>query len=126
MYRLIMLDLDGTLADSMAGIVATFNGTLAQAGYMTQPGDLILPLIGLPLAAMFERFIPSGDYGRVGELLEAYRITYDAQAIPSTQLFPTVAETLGRLRGRGLLLTIASSKRRPTCKAMLAQCGIGD
>lgn len=126
MYKLIMLDLDGTLVDSLAGIVESFNATLAASGYPTQPDSLIVPMIGLPLATMFERFVPLDQHDLIPSFINTYRAIYAERAIPKAQLFPEVAETLRQLHVDGRLLTIASSKTRPVLQQVLKVCGVLD
>lgn len=126
MYNVVMLDLDGTLTDSTGGIAQTFNTTLGEAGYPMQPDSAIVPMIGLPLATMFERFVPPDEHAVIPELIAAYRTLYAERAIPNAQLFPEVADTLRQLRDAGLLLTIASSKTSPVSRQVLAVCGIED
>lgn len=126
MYKIVMLDLDGTLTDSTGGIAQTFNTTLEEAGYPMQPDSAIVPMIGLPLATMFERFVPPDEHAVIPELIAAYRTIYAERAIPNSQLFPEVADTLRRLHDAGLLLTIASSKTSPVSRQVLTVCGIED
>jgi phosphoglycolate phosphatase len=121
-----MLDLDGTLADSTAGIVETFNKTLVSGGYAARAGYEIVPLIGLPLQAMFARFLPAPEHAAIPALVEAYRAIYAAEAIPTTRLFPGVAHTLAQLKHAGRLLSIASSKQRPTSHQVLTLCDVAD
>lgn len=125
-YRLIMLDLDGTLADSTGGIVASLNGALAEYGYPPQPDGVILPLIGLPLEVVLEQLVPLDDRPIVPQLVASYRIIYLEQAIPATQLFPEVATTLRQLVAAGKTLTIASSKIRAGSERLMSHCGVLD
>lgn len=124
MYRLVICDLDGTLADSAPGIVASFNASLEAYGLPSQPAAAILPLIGLPLHVMYERFLDPARHALIPALIDTYRGVYAAEAIPATRLFPGVEATLRCLRESGVTLAIASSKIAPVSRALLAHCGI--
>jgi phosphoglycolate phosphatase len=126
MYNLVICDLDGTLADSAPGIVASFNASLEFFGIAPQPAASVVPLIGLPLHVMYERFLAPAQLPLVPDMIDAYRRVYAAEAIPATHLFPGVEATLRELRERGLTLSIASSKIVPVSRSLLAHCGIAD
>lgn len=126
-YRLVMLDLDGTLADSTGSIATTLNATLSRHDFATHEPATIMPLIGLPLHLVLERLLPSdADHGVVPQLVDSYRRIYDQEAIPNTQLFPEVERTLHQLAAAGTILTIASSKTTPVSRKLLAHCGVAD
>jgi len=120
LFRLLVFDWDGTLADSTA-IIA---GALQQACR-----DLDLPapddaaarfVIGLGLADALRRIaptLPSAEYPR---LSERYREHYLARD-PEIPLFGGAREMLDELDARGFQLAIATGKTRVGLTRALAQ-----
>jgi phosphoglycolate phosphatase len=126
MYKIVLFDLDGTLADSVPGIVWTINASLAEFGIPAQPEAEIVAMIGLPLDAMFARFAPADRAEAIPELVLTYRRIYASGPLSATPLFPGIAELLRQLHATGIKLTIASSKIRPVSSRLLNERGVLD
>ena len=124
---LVICDFDGTLVDTLPGILATFSATLEEAGFAVPPPAEVLPMIGLPLATMFRRFLPDEPTEElIDQLIAAYRARYHADVAPRTRPFPGVAETLIELRRAGLRLAVATSKLVRIVGAGLAASGLAE
>ncbi len=116
--RLLAFDLDGTLVDSVPGIVATVAATLCDFGYPEPPTADVTALIGLPLERFWLDFA-TPDQTSWPQLTERYRALYRQIGIPSTTLFPGVRATIAALSAAGYILTIASSKITPVSRLVL-------
>ena len=108
--KLIILDFDGTLADTRGLIVMTMQQTIQELGLESRTDDQCAAMIGLPLKQAFTDLIPMTD--AMGELcVDTYRRIFNennaAYTIPA---FPNVLETLRLLSQKGYTLTIASSR----------------
>lgn len=124
MFTALVFDLDGTLADTPAGIAATLAAVLEEMGYAPPTYDAVRPMIGLPLEDAFQSFLPADCRGLVPGCITRYREIYAATAVPASRLFPGVEETLRRCRAAGLKMGIATTKISPVAEAVLANCGI--
>ena len=108
--KLIILDFDGTLADTRGLIVKTMQQTLEALGLESRTDDQCAAMIGLPLKQAFTDLIPMTD--EMGErCVETYRrIFNENNALYVIPTFPHVMETLHLLHEQGYTLTIASSR----------------
>lgn len=108
--KLIILDFDGTLADTRGLIVKTMQQTLDALGLEPRTDDQCAAMIGLPLKQAFTDLLPMTD--EMGEQwVETYRRIFNANnALYIIPTFPNVLETLHQLHELGYILTIASSR----------------
>ena len=108
--KLIILDFDGTLADTRGLIVRTMQQTLLALGLESRTDEQCAAMIGLPLKQAFTDLIPMTD--EMGErCVETYRrIFNENNAAYTVPTFPNVLETLRQLSEEGYTLTIASSR----------------
>ena len=117
---LIVFDLDGTLSDSKAAILATFRGACRLHGVEVPPDEAIAGRIGLPLEQMF-REVAAGD---AAALAATYRETYIPYDQELTSLFPGAEELLVHLADRRL--AIATSKSQVGAERSVTRAGIFD
>lgn len=114
MTRLVVLDFDGTLADTQPIIIASIQHTLRELHLPSRSDAECRTIIGLPLTQCFVTLC--GVDGETAErCAEVYRRVFDELNTDGTvRLFPHVLETLKALHDRGLQLAICSSRGRPT------------
>ena len=120
----MLLDLDGTLVDSVPDIAAALNRTLA--------ARRLAPFTDRETAAM----VGDGSDRLLARAFAARGATPDAQALPdlvadyaahatvATRLFPGVAETLAALRGLGWTLAVCTNKLEAPARTLLDALGI--
>ena len=110
MMKLIILDFDGTLADTRELIVLTMQLTIQELGLESRTDEQCTSKIGLPLKEAFTTLIHMTD--EMGtRCAETYRrIFNENNAVYTVPAFPNVLETLQRLSEKGYVLTIASSR----------------
>ncbi len=119
MIRLVILDFDGTLADTQPLILSSLHRALAEMHLSPRTDTECKAIIGLPLKECFVR-LAAVDDTTAEQCAETYRRVFDEDNHPGTvTLFPHVLETLHELHDRGLLLAICSSRGRPTLEAFV-------
>ena len=125
MIHLIILDFDGTLGDTRANIVLTMRQTLQRLGYPVAEEGEIASTIGLPLEEGFRQLLPELPEDKALECALTYRDIFEVnrkKLVP--KLFPGVKETLSRLREKGYVLTVASSRSSLSLNGFLSDMEI--
>ena len=124
MKRLVILDFDGTLADTRTLIVNTMRQTIEKLGLPERTDDECAAMIGLPLRQTFTELIPMSE--ETGDrCVETYRSIFFKNNKPgAVPLFDGVKDTLAALHEAGFTLSIASSRLRQTLIMYLEEFGI--
>lgn len=114
MTRLIILDFDGTLADTQPLIISSMQRAIRELHMPSRTDAECQAMIGLPLKECFTTLL-SVDDATAERCADLYRRVFDEDNHPGVvNLFPGVLDTLTALHDRGLLLAICSSRGRPT------------
>ena len=117
--KLIILDFDGTLADTQPLILDSMQSTIRELRLPARTAAECQAMIGLPLKECFMRLLPIDD-ATGDRCAEVYRRLFDEKNHSGVvTLFPHVMETLRKLHDRGLLLAICSSRGRPTLEGFV-------
>ena len=125
--KLIILDFDGTLADTRGVIVRTMQRTIAALGLPVRTDDECAAVIGLPLAACFDALYPGITADVAARGADTYRQIFREEVTDArVPLFPHVDETLRSLRAMGYTLTIASSRSRTSLMHFVADMRLDD
>ena len=115
--RLVIFDVDGTLIDSQAHIVAAMDAGFAANGLPVPDRAAILSIVGLSLPVAMARLAPDHPEAQ-GHLVEAYKDAFGAlrrspDGAALSPLFPGAREVLARLAAEDhTLLAIATGKSR--------------
>ena len=120
-FEVVLLDLDGTLTHSEAGIIASFRHALAQLG-MAVPDAAISRCIGPPLVDGFAAL--GVDAGRIDDAVALYREYFAVRGIRENRLYPGVGEMLAVMATAGARLALATSKLTKFADQILEQFGL--
>lgn len=125
MKKLIVFDMDGTLADTSPGILNSHRYAHEKMG-RPQPGtDVLRSVIGGPLLNTYiSRFSFSETQAR--EAVSHYRRYYAEKGFLEADLYPGMKETLIELRAKGYRLGVATLKAERFVKTMLENMGIAE
>jgi len=132
LYRpeLIIFDLDGTLADTIADIASAVNRTLAHFGYPQHSTESYKLMVGEGFRILIQKALPNeaaNDERLVQSALDWALREYAENSLVETSLFPGVPELLRTLARRGYKLAILSNKPDQMTQAMIkALCGTID
>lgn len=120
--KLIIWDFDGTLVDSRPLIVAGMDFTLDTLGLSRDLKEEWLKYVGLPLeAGITNTFGPLGL--SVDTILPAYKSFGHVEHEYLLKPFDGIHELLEELRGLGIPMAIASSKRTLPLERQVARLG---
>lgn len=119
MTQLVILDFDGTLADTQPLILSSLQRTIRELHLPSRTDDECKSIIGLPLKECFVQLLQVDD-STAEKCAEVYRRVFDEDNHAGVvTLFPHVLDTLKALHERGLQLAICSSRARPTLNAFI-------
>ncbi|MFC2520869.1 MAG: HAD family hydrolase [Tannerella sp.] len=125
--QLIILDFDGTLADTRDNIVRTLQASMRQLGLPVADEVACASTIGLKLDDACRHLYPDGPADLADRFVETYREIFfrnKESLVPAP--FPHVLPTLRQLRERGVVLTIASSRGTGSLHAFIDAMGLRD
>jgi phosphoglycolate phosphatase len=106
----LVFDLDGTLTDSMPGIVGCLRKVL-DARNLGDQGPL-QRFVGPPVEEWTAEILPDAPEEARVELAREYRACYDREGWQNNSVFPGVAEMLIELHRAGFPLFVCTSKQR--------------
>lgn len=109
--HVLFFDLDGTVADSGAGILGAMNEVLAARGATQMTRDDLAHIVGPPLATSYPAFfVPRGlPADGADEFIADYRAIYTPKYVPKTPPFEGILDVLDSL-GRFWHLAVVTSK----------------
>jgi phosphoglycolate phosphatase len=120
----VLLDLDGTLADSRPGIEACFRHTLSELGHDPAAAGDLSWAVGPPIAVSLGRLLAKYGDDRVDLGLTTYRARYSTVGIYQCTVFNGVPEMLAALTDAGRTLCVATSKRRDFAERVVDYLGL--
>ena len=121
-----MIDLDGTLADTIPDLAEAANRMLRELGRPALGLALLRTFVGKGIPKLVERSLAGSLEGRVDERLLAralpiYERCYAEENGKHTVIFPGVREGLQRLSEMGLPLACVTNKAERFTRALLEQ-----
>lgn len=125
-FKLLVFDWDGTLMDSEARIVTSFNAAMVDVGAAPLPDAVVRGIIGLALPQAIQQLVPDADSALQWQLIERYRHHYVYESKIPAQLFPGAVDIIRELRQQGYLLAVATGKGRRGLDSVLAETGCAD
>ena len=121
-YRIVLLDLDGTLSDSAPGILHSLRLAFEEVGVPWVDPVTARALLGPPFWHSLPPLVGAANVDRV---VRIYRRHYvQGAAMLRTSCYPGVPELLARLAAAGVRLAVATSKAEPFAARILAHLGL--
>jgi 2-phosphoglycolate phosphatase len=118
--RAVIFDMDGTLADTFALVVAAWNAALSAHAGREYAAAEVIARFGIPDSAMIRRELPEhlGDTA-----VEVYHRAYEAQHTPLAHAFDGITEMLAAIKDRGLPTGVVTGKGQRSARITLAALG---
>lgn len=120
MINTLLFDLDGTLIDTNALIIASFKHTLKKHTGKDYTKEEILPFIGPPLIES----LTSVDPTQAEAMMDTYREHNIGEHETYVKAYPTVVDTIKRLHELGYKLAIVTTKMTDTARLGLEITGL--
>ena len=120
----IILDFDGTIADTGNCIIQTTQKVAKALGLPHVDESEIKNLIGLPLQETLIRLLHLSDEDDSQNAINLYRTFFYASDFDTIKLYPNVKNTLETLFSNGVTITVASSRGKDSLSILLKKLGI--
>lgn len=123
MTKLVIFDVDGTLVDSQAHIIASMTAAFDAAQIAVPSRNAILSIVGLSLPYAIRELAPNVCDATIVQLVDDYKADFNANRIKPQSSFPLfdgAAEAIARLAARGdVQLAIATGNSRRGLNGLL-------
>ena len=122
-FKAIFFDFDGTIADTVNGILATMTATFKELNLPIPPQDAMKSTIGMLLGDALQQLGNLDDSQRV-LAVKTYQRLFREVELPNTRIFPGVSQTLQTLKSRGVKMAIVTSRGIESLRLILTQNNI--
>ncbi len=123
--RLVVFDWDGTLCDSMSGIIATARSVLLEWGIAEEDLGDLTRLVGPPFPQAYSQVYGLSE-ADAAEVTRRYRARYEEGEGAGWPLFEGIPDMLEVLHAYGKLVAIASSKRHDLVMRQVRDNGLAE
>lgn len=115
----ILLDLDGTIIDSRAGIISSLHDAIRDLGHEPDPAEDLTWVVGPPLHDLVARVLTHYGDDRAEEAVRRYRYHYERRGMHRSPVFPGMREVIEAVTASGARLFLATSKPVHLARAIL-------
>lgn len=132
LYRAVLIDLDGTLVDSVPDLGAAANAMLAELSAPLLPLADIATFVGKGTAELVRRCLAdprvglAADAAAVEAALAVFNRHYHAVNGRASTLYPGVIEGLQAFRDAGMQLAVVTNKPTEFALPLMEHCGLSE
>lgn len=120
----LVLDLDGTLVDSVPDLLASMNRLAAFKGLAPFAAPELAAMVGDGAAVLVQRAMAARGRQATQEDIDAFLADYGAHPAVHSRPFPGASSTLQRLRQQGWRLAVCTNKPEAPARALLDALGL--
>jgi phosphoglycolate phosphatase len=120
----LLLDLDGTLVDSVPDLADAVNRLMARRSLPPFAEPEVASMVGDGVAALVLRAMRARGREAAPADIEAFIEDYTAHAADRSRPYPGVAETLAELRAAGWRMAVCTNKPEQAARRLLAALGL--
>jgi phosphoglycolate phosphatase len=120
----LVLDLDGTITNSLPDIAAALNRSLGVHGQPPLPLEQVRPMVGDGVAQLFQRGYAARGLTPTAEDMAKGLADYTANATEGTVLYPGAMAALRALMAEGWCLAVCTNKPAAPARQLLAHVGL--
>jgi phosphoglycolate phosphatase len=119
---LLIFDLDGTLVDSLTGIAASLNHSLAEHDQASHPPSAVRSFVGDGVVMLVKRALGEAHEPTLAaSVVDSFKQHYDANWQSGTHPYAGITEALEALNQAGYPLAVLSNKPHAFTTAMTAR-----
>ncbi len=122
-YKYLFFDLDGTLTDSAPGIMNGFRYAIGKMGLEIPEETILRKFVGPPLSESFEKGLGLSKEDSAAAIA-FYREYYFKDGVFENVVYPGIPELLEKLKERGKILAVATSKLDKPAMMVLDHFGL--
>ena len=116
MFQTVILDLDGTILNTLEDLAAAGNWLCRERGWQEHTVEEYRHLVGTGMRNLIRLLDPLGDADpALDEALDAYMEYYGQHCMEKTAPYDGIPQLLAELRSRGLKLAVYSNKGDRFC-----------
>ena len=108
--NIILFDLDGTLTDSMEGVIRSAQYMQEKMGLEVWDFDDLRFMVGPPLIESFTKELAM-PFAEAEKGIEVFRERYSTIGLFENKVFPGIVEMLETLQAKGKRMAVATSKK---------------
>jgi phosphoglycolate phosphatase len=124
MEATLLLDLDGTLVDTVPDLLASLNRLAASHGMPTFAAAEVIPMIGDGAAVLVRRAMAARGREAAPADIEKLLADYTAHVADGSRLFPGVEPTLRAMAADGWRFAVCTNKPVVPARDLLASLGV--
>ncbi|MBO0709934.1 MAG: HAD-IA family hydrolase [Acetobacteraceae bacterium] len=121
----LILDLDGTLVDSVADLAAALNRLMAARRLAPFSEAETAAMVGDGVHRLLERAFAARGCAADKAAFGAFEVDYGANLVRASRLYPGVEATLRSMVHRGWLLAVCTNKPEAMARHLLDRLGVG-
>ena len=122
----MLLDFDGTLADTSYGIHKAFVSACTLTGLTAPDYPSFRSTIGPPITGLSQHFFPNIDRNLRREFVETFRIQYDTNYYRDCRWYEGVENSLKFFHQKRVLLGVVTNKPTQPTKDLLESAGFNE
>ena len=124
MVRTLLLDLDGTLVDSVPDLAAAVNRLMRSRGLPEFSNQDVAAMVGDGIAILTSRAFAAHNLQPDANAVDDLASDYAIHVAVHSRLYPGVPDTLAGLVGQGWRLAICTNKPEPAARKLLEAVGL--
>lgn len=123
----MIFDLDGTLIDSKADLIASVNATRAYMNMEALPGEVVASYVGNGAPVLIRRSLgEQASESQVETALKYFLDHYHEHCLDQTRLYPGARATMEAARERGTVLAVLTNKPVRISNIILEGLGVAN
>lgn len=119
--KTILFDLDGTLLDSLPGLLHSVNAAMARCGYSAHTYEEVRTFVGNGVRKLMERSLPGGAADPQFEICSAaFHEDYASAMFTGSTPYPGILPLLKTLHDEGYAMAVVSNKTESAVQKLAA------